>query len=45
MSDVAVSNFKISIATTSAIPPDELDNIWIADEPISLMIDLDNIEE
>ena len=34
VNDVAVSNFKISVRATSAIPPDEPDNIWIDEEPI-----------
>ena len=45
VNNVAASNFKISVGATSAIPPDEIDDLWIDDEPISLMIDLDNIED
>ena len=45
VNDVAVSKFKISVGATSTFPPDESDNLWINDEPISLMIDLDNIED
>ena len=29
VNDVAVSNFKISVVATSAIPTDESDNLWI----------------
>ena len=29
VNDVVVSNFKISVGATSAIPPDEPNNLWI----------------
>ena len=37
--------FKISVGATSVIPPTELDNLWIDEEPISMTIDLDNIDD
>ena len=45
VNDVAVSNFKISVGATSAIPPDEPDNLWIDEEPISMTIDSDNLDD
>jgi hypothetical protein len=45
VNDVSVSNFKISVGATSAIPPDEPDNLWIDEEPISMTINLDNLDD
>ena len=45
VNDVAVSNFKISVGATSTIPPDQPDNLWIDEEPISMTIDLDNLDD
>lgn len=44
VNDVVVFNFKISVGSTSAIPPNKLDDLWVDNEPISLMIDLNNIK-
>ena len=45
VNDAAVSKFKMSVGTTSALLPDISDDLWCGNEPISLMIDLNNIEQ
>ena len=41
----ATSKFKVSVGSTSMIPPDEEDDLWLdSDEPISMMVDLNDLE-
>ena len=41
----ATSKFKVSVGSTSMIPPDEEDDLWSdSDEPISMMVDLNDLE-
>ena len=39
VNDVTISNSKVLVGATSVLSPDELDNLWIDEGPISLMID------
>ena len=43
--DTVASKFKIFIGTTSVLPPDVPDDLWCKNEPISLMTNMDNIEQ
>ena len=40
----ATSKFKVSVGSTSMIPPDEEDDLWSNSEPISMMVDLNDLE-
>ena len=40
----ATSKFKVSVGSTSVIPPDEDDDLWSDSEPISMMVDLNDLE-
>ena len=40
----AKSKFKVSVGATSIIPPDEEDDLWSNSEPISMMVDLNDLE-
>ena len=44
VNDAAVSKFKMSMGATNALPPDISDDLWCEDEPMSLMVNLNNIE-
>ena len=45
VNDATVSKFKMSMGATSALPPDISDDLWCEDEPMSLMINLNNIKQ
>ena len=45
MNYAAISKFKMSMGTTSALPSDFSYDLWCEDKPISLMIDLSDLEK
>ena len=43
--EAATSKFKVSVGSTSALPPEEEDDLWSdLEEPISMMVDLNDLE-
>ena len=41
--EAAISKFKMPIGNTSALPPDEVDDLW-CDEPLSFHVDLNDLQ-
>ena len=41
--EAAISKFKMLIGSTSALPPDEVDDLW-CDEPLSFQIYLNDLK-
>ena len=41
--EAAISKFKMSIGSTSALPPDEVDDLWY-DEPLTFQVDLNDLK-